>query len=41
MLPSELLVATELPVSTNGKIDRKALEKNYIQSAGTASKLSS
>jgi len=30
MVPSELLVAAELPVSTNGKIDRKALERIYL-----------
>ncbi len=31
MVPSELLLASELPVSTNGKIDRKALEQQYLQ----------
>lgn len=31
MIPSELLIVTDLPVSTNGKIDRKALEKGYSQ----------
>ena len=30
MVPSELLLATELPVSTNGKIDRKSLEQAYL-----------
>jgi D-alanine--poly(phosphoribitol) ligase subunit 1 len=30
MLPSELLLAETLPVSTNGKIDRKALEQAYL-----------
>ena len=30
MVPSELLLAPELPVSTNGKIDRKALEQAYL-----------
>lgn len=30
MVPSELLLAAELPVSTNGKIDRKALEQVYL-----------
>jgi D-alanine--poly(phosphoribitol) ligase subunit 1 len=31
MVPSELLLAAELPVSTNGKIDRKALEQQYLK----------
>ena len=30
MVPSELLLAAGLPVSTNGKIDRKALEQAYL-----------
>lgn len=30
MVPSELLVAAELPVSANGKIDRKSLEQAYL-----------
>jgi len=30
MVPSELLLAPDLPVSTNGKIDRKALEQAYL-----------
>jgi D-alanine--poly(phosphoribitol) ligase subunit 1 len=30
MVPSELLLAADLPVSTNGKIDRKALEQSYL-----------
>lgn len=30
MVPSELLLALDLPVSTNGKIDRKALEQTYL-----------
>jgi D-alanine--poly(phosphoribitol) ligase subunit 1 len=30
MVPSELLLAPDLPVSTNGKIDRKALEQIYL-----------
>lgn len=33
MVPTELRVMTDLPVSTNGKIDRKALEKDYLESA--------
>lgn len=41
MLPSELLVAAELPVSTNGKIDRKTLEGNYIRGTGASPKISS
>lgn len=41
MLPSELLPTAELPVSTNGKIDRKALEESYVRGAGAAPKLSS
>ncbi|MGE5624784.1 MAG: AMP-binding protein [Bacillota bacterium] len=36
MLPSELLPALDLPVSTNGKVDRKALEKAYLTGAGAA-----
>ena len=36
MVPTELLVLADLPVSTNGKIDRKALEKSYLQSARKA-----
>ena len=30
MVPSELLLTADLPVSTNGKIDRKALEQAYL-----------
>lgn len=41
MLPSELLPTTELSVSTNGKIDRKALEEGYVRRAGATPKLSS
>ena len=36
MVPTELLVLADLPVSTNGKIDRKALEKSYLESARKA-----
>lgn len=36
MVPSELLVLADLPVSTNGKIDRKALERSYLESARKA-----
>lgn len=36
MVPTELLVLGDLPVSTNGKIDRKALEKSYLESARRA-----
>lgn len=35
MIPSELLPAGDLPVSANGKIDRKALELSYLRSFGT------
>lgn len=34
MLPSEMLSATELPVSANGKVDRKALEQDYLTGPG-------
>ena len=30
MIPSEMLSAVDLPVSANGKVDRKALEKDYL-----------
>jgi len=33
MVPSELLLTADFPVSTNGKIDRKALEQRYLQGA--------
>jgi D-alanine--poly(phosphoribitol) ligase subunit 1 len=33
MVPSELLLALDLPLSTNGKIDRKALEQAYLASS--------
>jgi len=36
MVPSELLEVDDLPVSANGKIDRKALERAYLQHAHQA-----
>ena len=30
MIPSEMLSTADLPVSANGKVDRKALEKDYL-----------
>lgn len=35
MVPSELLETGDLPVSTNGKIDRRALEKTYLEKANS------